>query len=145
MAMNSGNFLHYWQIKMAEIVFFCQYLHEIFPKFKKESQFCNLLVLSFSKLTLLLIFGQEEAQRIEVKDTRGRFHFSPEYVQNQLILAVVMTLLGFKNLNFTSCINFCDIFHTNNPAFHKKNTKKIDFKFFFLKLLRKMIKNYLKM
>lgn len=56
-----------------------------------------------------------------------------------------MTLLHFKNLNFTSCITLCDIFHTNNPAFHKKNTKKIDFKYSFLKLLRKMIKIFLKM
>ena len=40
---------------------FGQYLHEIFTKFKKERRFCNLLVLSFSKLTLILIFGQVEA------------------------------------------------------------------------------------
>ena len=54
---------------------FGQYLREIFTKFKKEGQFCNLLVLSFSKLTLLLIFGQVEAEKIEIKDTRGHFHF----------------------------------------------------------------------
>ena len=54
----------------------CQYLHEIFTKFKKESQFCNLLVLSFSKLTLLLIFRQVEAEKIEVKETRGHSYFS---------------------------------------------------------------------
>ena len=54
---------------------FGQYLREIFTKFKKEGQFCNLLVLSFSKLPLLLIFGQVEAEKIEVKDTRGYFHF----------------------------------------------------------------------
>ena len=43
---------------------FGQYLCEIVTKFKKECQFCYLLVLSFSKLTLLLIFGQVEAEKI---------------------------------------------------------------------------------
>ena len=43
---------------------FGQYHREIFTKFKNEGQFCNLLVLSFSKLTLLLIFGQVEAEKI---------------------------------------------------------------------------------
>ena len=98
---------------------FGQYLHEIFTKFKKEGQFCNLLVLSFSKLTLLLIFGQVEAEKIEVKDTRGHFHFSLKYVWYHSVSAVVMTLLDFKNLFLTSSITFCDIFHANDPAFNK--------------------------
>ena len=33
----------------------------------------NLCVLSFSKLSLLLIFGQVKAEMIKVKDTRGHF------------------------------------------------------------------------
>ena len=36
-----------------------------------------------------------------------------------------------------SCITFCDIFHTNDPAFIKKKTKNTNFKTFLLKLLRK--------
>ena len=55
---------------------FGQYLCEIFTKFKKKGQFCNLLILSFSKLSLLSTFGALEAEKIEVKDTRGHFQFS---------------------------------------------------------------------
>ena len=109
---------------------FGQYLCEIFTKFKKEGQFCNLLILSFSKMTLLLIFGQVEAEKIEVKETRGHFYFSHEYVQYHPVSAVVMILLDFKNLNLTSCITVCDIFHTNDPALYKKIPKILIFKFF---------------
>ena len=74
---------------------FWQWLPQIFTKFKKEGQFWNLLVLSFSKLTLLLIFGQVEAEKIEVKDVRGHFHFSHEYVNFYSVSAAVITLLDF--------------------------------------------------
>ena len=82
------------------------------------------------KLTLLLIFGQVKAEKIEIKDTRGQFHFSHKYVGYHPVSAVVMTLLDFKNLNLTSSITFCDIFQANNQAFNKKNAKRIIFKFF---------------
>ena len=36
----------------------------------------NLLVLRISKLSLLLIFGQVEAEITDVKDTRGHYQFS---------------------------------------------------------------------
>ena len=104
--------------------FFGQYLCEIFTKFKKEGQFCNLLILSFSKLTLLLIFGQVEAEKIKVKDTWGHYNFSHDYVRNYPVSAVVFALLEFQNLNLTSCITVCDIFHTNDQVFTKKNLKK---------------------
>ena len=42
-----------------------------------------------------------------------------------------------QNLNLTSQIIFCYIFHTNDPAFIKKKTKNTNFKTFLLKLLRK--------
>jgi len=54
-----------------------------------------LLVLGISGLTLLLNFGQLEAEMIEVKDTMGHFHFSQEYVSFYPVLAVVITLLTF--------------------------------------------------
>ena len=78
-----------------------------------------------SKLTLLLIFGQVEAEKIEVKETRGHFYFSHEYVQYHPVSAVVMILLDFKNLNLTSCITVCDNFHKNDPALNQKKIPKI--------------------
>ena len=47
-------------------------LHQI----QKKGQFWNLLILRISKLTLLLIFDQVKAEKIEVKDTKGHFQFS---------------------------------------------------------------------
>jgi len=74
-----------------------------------------------------LIFGQVEAEKIEVKDTRGHFHFSHDYVRNYPVSAVVIALLEFQNLNLTYCITVCDIFQTNDPIFTKKNLKKLIF------------------
>ena len=73
-----------------------------------------------------MIFGQVEAEKIEVKDTRGHFHFLHEYVRNYAVSAVVIALLEFQNLNLTSCITVCDIFQTNNTVFTKNNSKEID-------------------
>ena len=74
-----------------------------------------------------MIFGQVEAEKIEVKDTRGHFHFLHEYVRNYAVSAVVIALLEFQNLNLTSCITACDITHTKDTAFNQKNSKKMDF------------------
>ena len=74
-----------------------------------------------------MIFGQVEAEKIKVKDTWGHFNFSHDYVRNYPVSAVVFALLEFQNLNFTSCITVCDIFHTNDRVFTKKKSKKIDF------------------
>ena len=74
-----------------------------------------------------MIFGQVEAEKIEVKDTRGHFHFLHEYVRNYAVSAVVIALLEFQNLNLTSCITVCDITHTNDTAFRKNKSKKMDF------------------
>ena len=74
-----------------------------------------------------MIFGQVEAEKIEVKDSRGHFHFSYEYIRNYAVSAVVITLLEFQNLNLTSCITVFDIFHANEAVFTKKNSKEIDF------------------
>ena len=71
-----------------------------------------------------MIFGQVEAEKIEVKDTRGHFHFSHDYVRNYPVSAVVIALLEFQNLNLTSGITVCDITHTNDTAFTKKIPKK---------------------
>ena len=70
-----------------------------------------------------MIFGQVEAEKIEVKDTRGHFHFSHDYVRNYPVSAVVFALPEFQNLNLTSCITVGVIIHTNDPVF----TKEIDF------------------
>ena len=77
-----------------------------------------------------MTFGQVEAEKIEVKDTKGHFHFSHEYVSYHTVSAVLITLLDFQNLNLTSCTTFFDIFFTKDPPFNKKNQKKI-----FLKIL----------
>ena len=65
-----------------------------------------MLVLRF-QLSSLLIIGQVEAKKIEVKGTRGHFHFLHEYVRNYAVSAVVIALLEFQNLNLTSCITVC--------------------------------------
>ena len=74
-----------------------------------------------------MIFGQVETKKIQFKDTRGHFHFLHEYVSNYAVSAVVIALLEFQNLNLTSCITVCDITHTNDTAFNKKKSKKMDF------------------
>ena len=74
-----------------------------------------------------MIFGQIEAEKIEVKDTRGHFHFLHEYARNYAVSAVVIALLEFQNLNLTSGITVCDITNTNDTAFNQKNSKKMDF------------------
>ena len=52
---------------------FSFFLHQILVKFDYQYQFWNLLVVSFSKLSLLLIFGQVKVEKIELEDTRGHF------------------------------------------------------------------------
>ena len=73
-----------------------------------------------------MIFGQVEAEKIEVKDTKGHFHFLHEYVRNYAVSAVVIALLEFQNLNLTSCITVCDITHTNDTAFNQKKSNKMN-------------------
>ena len=80
--------------------------------------------MRISQLTLLLIFGQVEAEKIKVKYSWGHFKFSHEYVRNYPVSAVVFALLEFQNLNLTSCITVCDIFLTNDQVFTKKILKK---------------------
>ena len=63
-------------VQWISFFYFLQYLHQIFKNLLKQGQFWYLLVLSFSKLSLLLIFGQVKAEKIELKDTGGHFHFS---------------------------------------------------------------------
>ena len=72
-----------------------------------------------------MIFGQVEAEKIEVKDTRGLFHFPHKYVNP--VFPVVIALLDFQNLNLTSCFTVCDIFYTNDPVFTEIFFKEIDF------------------
>ena len=84
-----------------------------------------------------MIFGQVEAEKIEVKDTRGHFHFSHDYVRSYPVSAVVIALLEFQNLNLTYCITVCDIFQTNDPGFNKKIPKKLIFRKFFVKITQK--------
>ena len=72
-----------------------------------------------------MIFGHVEAEKIEVKHSWGHFHFLHEYVRNYAVSAVVIALLEFQNLNLTSCITVCDIFHTNDPVFTKIILKKL--------------------
>ena len=57
-------------------------------------------------------------EKIEVKDTRGKFHFLHEYVRNYAVSAVVIALLEFQNLNLTSCITVL-IFSTQMSQFLK--------------------------
>ena len=70
-----------------------------------------------------MIFGQVEAEKIEVKDTKGHFHFLHEYVRNYAVSAVVIALLEFQNLNLTSCITVCVTTHTNDTASNQKKNK----------------------
>ena len=91
-----------------------------------------------SKLSLLLNFGQVEAEILGLEHTWGHFHFSHEYVRNYLVSAVVITVLDLQNLRCTSCITFSDIFHTNHPGFNQKITTILIFKNLLLKLLREI-------
>ena len=63
----------------------------------QKVRFWKLQVLRISKLSLLLIFGQVEAEIFEVKDTRGHFQFSHNYARFFPVLAVTTTLLVFQN------------------------------------------------
>ena len=45
----------------------------LFDQIQKVWSVLNLLVMTISNLTLLLIFGQVESEIIEVKDTMGHF------------------------------------------------------------------------
>ena len=96
-------------------------------------------------MSLILNFGQVEAEILGLEHTRGHFHFSHECVRNYPISVVVITVLDLQNLHWTSCITFSDIFHTNNRGFDQKITKKLIFKNSLLKLLRKMTENDMKM
>ena len=77
-----------------------------------------------------LTFGQLEAEKIEVTDTKGHFHFSHEYVRNYPISAIVITVLDLQNLHWTCCITFSNNFHTNNTGFNQKEQR-----YWFLKIL----------
>ena len=61
---------------------------------------------------------------------QGSFSFFSFFARNCTDLAGLITLLDSQNLNLTYQIIFCDIFHTNDPTFNKKNNKK-----WFLKIL----------
>ena len=59
---------------------FLQFLHQILVKFQNQGQFWNLHVLSFPKLSLILKFDQLEAEKIEVKDTRGLWYCKKVFI-----------------------------------------------------------------
>ena len=84
-------------VQWISFFYFLQYLHQIFKNLLKQGQFWYLLVLSFSKLSLLLIFGQVKAEKIELKDTRGHFHFSHFQVIFGLYL-VTLWVFSVKNI-----------------------------------------------
>ena len=84
-----------------------------------------------------MIFCQVEGKKIEVKDTRGHFKFSYEYVRYYAVSAVVITLLDFQNLYMTSLITSSDIFYSNDPALIKLTAKKNDFFNFLLETAQK--------
>ena len=48
-------------------------------------------------MSLLLTFGQVEAEIIEVKDTRGHFQFLYIYARFFPVIAVRIVLLDFQN------------------------------------------------
>ena len=75
----------------------------------------------------VLTFDQVETEIIVVKDTRGHFQFLQKYARFLPVLAVMITFFVLSKLHLTFCNTFCDIFHTNDPAFNKINTKEIDF------------------
>ena len=77
-------------------------------------------------MSLILNFGQVEAEILGLEHTRGHFQiftFLHEDMRNYPVLTVLITLRDSQNLNLTSNITFCNIFQTNNPLL----TKKMDF------------------
>ena len=95
------------------------------------------MVLRISKLSLILNFGQVEAEILGLNHIRGHFHFSHEYVSYYPFSAVVTTLLDFQSIILTSCLTFFDIFITNDQAFTPKNATDIDFFQFFVEITQK--------
>ena len=85
-----------------------------------------MLVLRISKLSLLLIFGQVEAEIIEVKDTRGHFQFSHFFARFFPVLAVRILLLDFQN-SIRHLAILSVIFSTQMTQLITKNNKEIDF------------------
>ena len=93
---------------------------------QKKGQFLNLLVLRFLKLSLLLIFGQVQAEIIEVNDTRGHFQFLHFYARFFPVLAVRIIFLDFQN-SIWHLVIFSVILSTQMTQLLTKNTKEIDF------------------
>ena len=88
-------------------------------------------------MSLILNFGQVEAEILGLEHTRGHFQFFTflhEDMRNYPVSTVLITLIDSQNLNMTSHITFSNIFHTNNPLLFKK----MDFKKSLLKLHRKI-------
>ena len=71
-----------WKLKITPAVFKHQYLSFYLAKMQNQGQFWNPQNQQISKLTLLLKFGWEEPEKIEVKRTRGvisSFHIFKQF------------------------------------------------------------------
>ena len=78
-----------------------------------------------STLSLLLIFGQVEAEIIEVKDSRGHFQFLHFCARVFPVLSVRITLLDFQNsIGHLAILSM--IFSKQMTQVLTKNTKEID-------------------
>ena len=65
--------------------------------------FSPYLLLSFSKLSLLLVFGQVEAGKIEVKDTRVIFMFHMNIEDTiQFVCLLILRLNTFSDMEESS-------------------------------------------
>ena len=89
------------------------------------------------KTVLDFQFWPSRSLDIGVRTHQGSFSVFTFFARNYTDSAGLITLLDSQNLNLTSQIIFCDIFHTNDPTFNKRNKKNI-FKNSLLKLHRKM-------
>ena len=64
---------------------------------------------------VIFSFGHVEAEILGLEQTRGHFQFFTflhEFIRNYPVSAILITLLDSRNLNLTSHITLCDIFHT---------------------------------
>ena len=77
-----------------------------------------------SKLSLILNFGQVEAEILGLEHTRVIFIF---HMNMEGFLTVVTTLLDHENLNLTFCIYLFWHFLHKQHRFQPKITEDIDF------------------
>ena len=80
--------------------------------------------VSFEICSLVLLFGQVEAEISKVKDTRGHSQFSHNCARFLLVLEVGITLLDFKNPIGYLAI-FSVIFSTQMTQLLTKRNKRI--------------------